>query len=79
MGSANYKGFDLAQNQQAWIDASTAYEDELRAQGASPHYETGHYNFMIDFKRYVEHQNLTLPLRAGRQRRLRGEAYRVPR
>jgi hypothetical protein len=61
IGSANYKGFDLARNQQAWIDASTAYAAELRAQGASPHYETGHYNFMIDFKRYVEHQNLTFP------------------
>ena len=61
MGSANYKGFDLAKHQQAWIDASTAYAEELRAQGASPHYETGHYNFMIDFKRYVEHQGETFP------------------
>jgi len=61
MGSAKYKGFDLAKHQQAWIDASTAYEDELRAQGASPHYESGHYNFMIDFKNYVLHQNLTFP------------------
>ena len=35
--------------------------EELRAQGASPHYETGHYNFMIDFKKYVEHQGETFP------------------
>ena len=61
MGSAKYKGFDLAKHQQAWIDASTAYAAELRAQGAAPHYETGHYNFMIDFKKYVEWQNHTFP------------------
>lgn len=61
MGSANYKGFDLAGNQQAWIDASTAYAAELRLQGAAPHYETGHYNFLIDFKRYVEWQGLAFP------------------
>ena len=36
IGSANYKGFDLAHQQQAWIDASTAYAENCARKGRHP-------------------------------------------
>ena len=61
VGSANYKGIDLCGHQQEFIDASQAYFEVIQAKGGAPHYETEHYNFMSDFKNYVEHEGSSFP------------------
>ncbi|KAH8073783.1 hypothetical protein JL720_10854 [Aureococcus anophagefferens] len=61
VGSANYKGIDLCGHQQEFIDASQAYFEVIQAKGGAPHYETAHYNFMSDFKNYVEHEGSSFP------------------
>ena len=61
VGSANYKGIDLCGHQQEFIDASQAYFEVIQAKGGAPHYETAHYNFMSDFKNYVEYEGSSFP------------------